>query len=465
MVLGVPSLSDTAPRLLHLETAPSVREHNAVFWEPGLKIAIAGAGVVGIACAHELAQDGHEVTVFERRSTVAEEASFATGALIAPGWTAPWAHDHRRLAWPWTRGGAGLQMARLPRGGEWSWIWQWRNAGKDPQRAPNQAQMHRWVRYSQERQRAITDQHQFDHDRSHGMLVLLRSPQETDRAEISLQQLRELGLAPRLLSAHEARSLEPALSAETPLHSAVELGGEAVANCREFAVLLRAQSQQLGCRFEFNTIVSRVEPNLNAGVSLTLTSTASHPGGDAPQEPTRRFDAVVICAGVASVGMLAPLGLKLPMQAVIGHSLSAAVREPMDAPQSAVLDARHGISISRLGQRLRVAGGAEWGLGSGPPSRATLQRLYRALADWFPGAVRLGGQAGSVQEWRGIEATLPDAMPMVGASRVPGIWLNVGHGQAGWSVACGAARSLADRMAGRAPDIDMSPCSPHRYGL
>ncbi len=420
---------------------------------------------MGIACAHELSQDGHEVTVFERRSTVAEEASFANGALIAPGWTAPWAQDQRRLAWPWSASGAGLQLSRLPRGREWSWLWQWRRAGQSSQMLSNHAQIHRWLRYSQECQQAITDQYQFEHDRSHGMLVLLRSEPEAAAAEAPLAQLRDLGLTPRLLSADEARALEPALNTETPLHGAVELGGEAVANCREFAVLLRAQAQGMGCRFEFNTIVSRIEPQLTAGVNLTLTHTASHPSGKTSDDTAQRFDAVVVCTGVAAAGMLSPLGLKLPLQPVVGHSLSAAVREPMDAPQSAVLDARHGISIARLGQRVRVAGGAEWGRESGPPSKAGLQRLYRALSDWFPGAVRLGGPAGSVQEWRGVQATVPDGMPLIGASRLPGIWLNLGHGQVGWSVACGAARALSDRIEGRAPDIDLGACSPQRYGL
>lgn len=420
---------------------------------------------MGIACAHELSQDGHEVTVFERRSTAAEEASFANGALIAPGWTAPWAHDHRRLAWPWSTNGVGLQLSRLPSGSEWSWLWQWRRAGQGSRMLTNHAQIHRWVRYSQERQQAITDLYQFEHDRSHGMLVLLRSETEAAVAEAPLQQLRDLGLTARMLSADEARTLEPALNTETPLHGAVELGGEAVANCREFAVLLRAQAQRMGCRFEFNTIVSRIEPQLNAGVNLTLTHTAAHLSGQTPNGTAQHFDAVVVCSGVAAAGMLSPLGLKLPLQSVVGNSLSAAVREPLDAPQSAVLDARHGISIARLGQRVRVAGGAEWGRESGPPSKAGLQRLYRALSDWFPGAVRQGGPAGSVQEWRGVQATLPDGMPLIGESRLPGIWLNLGHGQAGWSVACGAARALTDCIEGRTPDIDLTTCSPQRYGL
>lgn len=421
--------------------------------------------MVGIACAHELSLDGHEVTVFERRSTVAEEASFSSGALIAPGWTAPWSPAERQLGWPWSTATDGLQLARLPRGSEWSWLWQWRQAQKGPHLATVREQIHQLVRYNQERLQAITDQYQLEHDRSHGMLVLLRSEQDTSLAQAPLQQLRDLGLPVKMLTADEARGLEPALSAETSLHSAIELGGEAVANCREFAVLLRAQAQQSGCLFEFNTIVSRIEALTPAGFQLELVHTASHPNNDGAPTRPRRFDSVVMCTGAASAGLLAPLDLKVPLQTVRGHSLSAAVREPMDSPQSAVLDARLGVSIARLGQRVRVAGGREWGRESSTPSKAGLQRLYRALSDWFPGAVRLGGPAGNVQEWCGAQATLPDGAPLIGASRVPGLWLNLGHGPCGWSMACGSARVLADQVGGRTPELTLIQCSPQRYGI
>lgn len=429
-----------------------------------MKIAVVGAGVVGIACAHELSQDGHEVTVFERRSTVAEEASFASGALIAPGWSAPWNPAAQKVGWPWSTATDGLQLARLPRGKEWSWLWQWRQAHQGPQHAV-QEQIHRLMRYSQERLQAITDRHQLEHDRSHGMLVLLRTERDASLAQATLQQLRDLGLPAKHITADEARALEPALSTETALHGAIELGGEAVANCREFAVLLRSQAQQSGCRFEFNTIVSRVD-TLTPGFQLELVRTASHPNhhDEAAQQP-QRFDAVVICAGAASAGLLGSMGLKVPLQTVRGHSLSAAVREPMDAPQSAVFDARLGVSIARLGQRVRVAGGQEWGRGSNTPSKTGLRRLYRALSDWFPGAVRLGGPAGNVQEWCGEQATTPDGAPLIGPSRVPGLWLNLGHGPCGWSVACGSARLLADQISARAPALSLVQCSPQRYGI
>jgi len=50
-----------------------------------MKVAVIGAGVVGITTAYELAVQGHEVKVFERNSSVAQECSFANAGVISPG--------------------------------------------------------------------------------------------------------------------------------------------------------------------------------------------------------------------------------------------------------------------------------------------------------------------------------------------------------------------------------------------
>lgn len=429
-----------------------------------MRIAVVGAGVMGTTTAFELTRDGHEVVVYERRSTVAEEASFASGALVAAGWTAPWTQPERSLGMPWGAGPGGLKLTGLPRGAEWRWLWRWLQAGKGQRHVEQHRQLHQWVRYSQERLLAITEERNLDHDRSQGMLVLWRTAREAELARASLEQMKALDMAFRELSAEQARALEPALSTETPLHGAVELGGEAAANCREFALSIRAEAQQMGCRFVFSTSVEAIEARDQGGrvdLRLAAATKTAPPGTD----DRSHFDAVVMCTGAQGAGLLHPLGLRLPLQPVYSHSLSAAVREPLDAPTSAVLDAGHGVSIARLGQRIRVAGGSEFGSTPGQMSKTTLRRLYAVLSDWFPGAVRLGGPRGSVQEWCGAQATPPDGLPLVGATRLPGVWLNLGHGGAGWSMACGTARVLADQLSGATPAIDAASSSPQRLGL
>ena len=56
-----------------------------------MQVAIIGAGIVGVTTAYELAVLGHEVTVFERRTSVAAETSFANAGVLAPGYVTPWA--------------------------------------------------------------------------------------------------------------------------------------------------------------------------------------------------------------------------------------------------------------------------------------------------------------------------------------------------------------------------------------
>ena len=174
------------------------------------------------------------------------------------------------------------------------------------------------------------------------------------------------------------------------------------------------------------------------------------------------FDAVVLSAGVHSAALAQPLGLHIALTAVYGHSVSVAVREDMDAPVSAVMDERYKVAISRLGQRVRVAGGAEIGGRVDRPGARAFDTLHKVLYDWFPGAARHGRTGGQMQTWKGARPMLPDGPPLVGASAVPGLWLNLGHGSSGWALACGSARVLADQISGRDPGIDAQSLSPQR---
>ena len=80
------------------------------------------------------------------------------------------------------------------------------------------------------------------------------------------------------------------------------------------------------------------------------------------------------------------------------------------------------------------------------------------LDDWFPGAA-LTREA---QQWKGARPMLPDGPPVLGESGAPGIWLNLGHGSSGWTLACGSARVLAERIAGRDAPLDMTALTAAR---
>ena len=402
-----------------------------------MKIAIVGAGIIGVTTAYELASDGHEVTVFEQRSAAAEEASFATAGLLAPHLLSPWAvpgFGHAlRLMGPHAtlRLSGGLSRAN------WAWLSRWRSA-THASSAPATT-LERLAQYSQSRLQALAQRHELDFEASQGRLVLLRTEQERAQLQPALQVLRDSGVALREIDADVARQIEPGLSPEAPLAGAIHLPDARAGNCRLFAQLLRQGTQGSGVHFAFNTRIDRIG---TTPVGVVVQG----------ESDLRRFDAVVLCAGTASAALLPALGLRLPMAAVYGYSVSAPLRESTHAPQASVVDAAQQISITRLGQRVRIAGGAELAGADAEHHAATLQRLYRTLNDWFPGGAQLSS---GVQVWRGARPLLPDGAPVVGASGVPGLWLNTGHGAGGWALACGSARALADLMAQRAPEVPL----------
>lgn len=408
-----------------------------------MKIAVIGAGIIGVSTAWELACDGHEVTVFERRIAAAEEGSFANSGLIAPAYSSPWATPGmslRVLRQLFARH-SPVRHALPLTGGDLAWMWKsWRACSADTS-LRNRLALQGLARYSQARLHALSAELELEFDRSPGLLVLLRSEREQAQLRPGLQLLKDQGLAYRELSPDEARTIEPALNPDTAFLGAVHLPQDEAGNCRQFALLLKNAALARGVQFSFSTEVERLTPGTGMDVHI------------AGQGLPRRFDAAVLCAGTDSARLLRGLGLKLPLAAVHGYSVSANVREPLNAPRSAVMDERYKVAITRLGNRVRVGGGAELGGRADRQSAAAVRTLYKVLQDWFPGAAVLSS---GVQTWKGTRAMLPDGPPLLGASGIPGLWLNCGHGSSGWTLGCGAARALADLVAGRTPETDLT---------
>lgn len=419
-----------------------------------MKIAVIGAGIIGITTAYELAADGHEVTVFERRGAAAEETSFANAGVVAPGSVTPWAAPGMpgKVLGNLLSRHAAVKLSLPLSGTDLAWMWKWWRACKLETYLSNRVRLQRLAFYSRERLHHLTTVLQLDYDRSDGYTVLLRSEKDSRLVQPGLQVLRDAGVAFSEINAEAVRKIEPAINPDTEFLGGIHLPDDEVANCRQFALLLKDKARDSGVKFEFSTTVAHLNPTGAASILIA--------GEDSP----RQFDRVVMCAGLASAALLKPLGLKIPMTAVYGYSISAPIREPLNAPRSALMDERYKVAISRLGNRVRVAGSAEIGGSLGKHRASSVQTLYKVLHDWFPGAAQIANTGASVQLWKGARPMLPDGPPLVGDSGIAGLWLNLGHGSSGWALSCGSARALADVMAGKTPDIDMEGLGIDRLG-
>jgi D-amino-acid dehydrogenase len=435
-----------------------------------VKIAIVGAGIIGVTTAYELAGEGHEVVVFERRGSVAAETSFSNAGVVAPGYVTPWAAPGMagKVLGHLLSAHSPVRIGGIPGAAEVAWMWQWWRACRMRTYQSNRLTMQRLAAFSRDRLHRLCRELKLDYERSDGYLVLLRRAKDLALVRPGLDSLAALKTRFELLDPAQCRVVEPGLSSETALHGGVYLPDDEVGNCRQFATLLRSEAERLGARFCFHTQVDRVVPGrlpqlVHQHTPPRRTGAATASGGKpdesgdtrpmVPDPVTEAFDAVVMCAALDSNALLRPLGLKLPMIAVYGYSVTAPLRRieahPDHGPRSALMDERYKVAISRLGARVRVAGGAEIG---GPADRnnaKAIATLYRVLHDWFPSAAHLT----QAQVWKGARPMLPDGPPVLGRSGIEGVWLNLGHGSAGWAMACGSARLIADALARRSPPI------------
>lgn len=424
-----------------------------------MRVAVIGAGIAGITSAWELAADGHEVTVFDRRGSAAAENTFAHAGLLAPAFAEPWVrqpgHDVRWQSSPRVLG------------------WRWRSwlARRGARLAANRTRLQKLGWYSHELLGQLSTALKLEHEQAHGHLVLYRTVDDLTVSQKRLDRWKEAGVRFQVLKPAQCLALEPGLNPDAPLHAGVHIPQHGVGNCRQFALMLRSHAQQRGVVFRQHTTVQAIHPGSKPSITSLITSSegptrmtafaAETPADDPdtevmPHEPqTETFDAIVVCAAEGAAPLLAPLGLKLPLLPVYGYSVTAPLRRsehhPLIGPRAAVGDEHADVLISPIGSRVRISGAWEFGGSPRKNHKKSLQALYKAFDLWFPGAARMS----HAQIWKGARPMLPDGMPQLGASGLPGVWMNIGHGDHGWTLACGSARVVADLVTGRAPAIDV----------
>ena len=172
-----------------------------------------------------------------------------------------------------------------------------------------------------------------------------------------------------------------------------------------------------------------------------------------------RADAYLVALGSHSPLLLKGVGMRLPVYPVKGYSITVPITDAAGAPESTVMDETHKVAVTRLGDRIRVGGTAELAGYTLKLHEARRQTLEHVVTDLFP----RGGDVTRAEFWCGLRPMTPDGTPVIGATRLPNLFLATGHGTLGWTMAAGTGRVLADVISGRTPEIDLAGLTAERY--
>ena len=416
-----------------------------------MKVIVLGSGVIGVTSAWYLAEAGHEVTVLDRQPGPALETSFANAGEISPGYASPWAGPGiplKALKWLFMRHSPlfirpapSLSMLRFA-------IAMLRNCTAAAY-AVNKSRMVPLAEYSRDMLRALRAETGIAYDeRSQGTLQLFRTEKLLAGAGKDVAVLRELGVPHEILDAEGCIRAEPALArVREKFVGGLRLPEDETGDCFKFTVGLRDLAAARGVDFRYGVTIDRL---LADGDRLAGVATDHGPVAG---------DVYVLALGSHTPRMLRPHGIKLPVYPVKGYSLTVPITDPSAAPESTVMDEKHKVAITRLGDRIRVGGMAEldgYSATLNPRRRATLEHV---VSDLYPA----GGDARAGCFWSGLRPMTPDGPPVIGRAKFRNLWLNTGHGTLGWTMACGSGRVLADLVSGCAPAINARPLGLDRY--
>ena len=173
---------------------------------------------------------------------------------------------------------------------------------------------------------------------------------------------------------------------------------------------------------------------------------------------TLDVDGVVIAGGAWSASLANRLGPRIPLETQRGYHVT--VESNNLALRHTVMAVEHNIMVNPMRMGLRLAGSVEFaGLKAAPDYRRADILLERGR-EMFPHL-----DTSRTSEWMGHRPCLPDSLPVIGrAPRADNAWFAFGHGHVGMCGAASTGREIANLVAGRAPQIDLAPFAPTRFG-
>ncbi|MBR8323276.1 MULTISPECIES: D-amino acid dehydrogenase [Burkholderia cepacia complex] len=431
-----------------------------------MHVIVLGAGVIGVTTAWHLREAGCDVTVIEREADVAQATSLGNAGVIAPGYVTPWAAPGMpgKILKYLFKPASPLIFRPTLDAAQWRWIARWLRECEFERFRVNKQRMQRIAYYSRACLHAFRERYPFDYGASRGYLQLLRGAFDVDMVQPALKVLRDAGIAFRELDAAGCIAIEPGLrwARQAPV-GGIYLPDDEAGDCARFTRELRALCEANGVTFRFNTELRALDVAGGKARGVRVAAVGgNHEGngsGGARHGTTLAADAIVVALGVDSAGLLRPYGIDVPLYPVKGYSATLAVVDDEKAPCAALMDESLKTAITRFGPTLRVAGTAELGNRHAALRQQALDTLMKVLDDWFPHAA----DRTSARFWVGRRPMTPDGPPLLGASGIDGLWLNVGHGSTGWAMSMGSGKVVADLVTGRAPEIDLAGLTLARY--
>lgn len=410
------------------------------------RIIIVGGGIVGIATAALLSEQGHSVTIIDR-SGLAEQTSKGNAAALAFSDIMPLASPKILLKAPkWLLdplGPLSIRPSYLPKLAPW--LWQFWKASLPARQQTSIAAQTALMRLAESELMALVDRAgmagRVRHD---GSLELYESQAEFNATTVGWKRREQAGISFEHVRGSRLAELQPGLSSQFVAGTFVP-GWKTVSEPQHFALALWAHAQRCGATFEKADVVG-------------LERTANGPSVRLADGAIREADRIVICAGAWSTRLINPVTrLRIPLDTERGYNTTLPPGA-FDLKRQLIFG-NHGFVMTPLETGVRVGGAVELGGLDLPPNYARSKSMLAKAASFLPGLKTGGGV-----EWMGFRPSMPDSLPVIGAlPEDPAVLLAFGNGHLGLTQSAAMGRLIADLVGNKTLSIDIAACRPDRF--
>ncbi|MFT0548887.1 D-amino acid dehydrogenase [Allopusillimonas ginsengisoli] len=413
-----------------------------------MHVCIIGAGIIGTSTAWQFARQGARVTLIEASSGAGLATSYANGGQLSYSYVAPLAEPGVLPYLPkWLfNGESPLRFRPRLDPHQWRWCLAFMLACRSSQVKDTTAAMLTLSYLSRDTLHQWMNETPISfHHKTNGKLIAYRSPALVKKARKLVAYQAGYGAQQSVLNRQECIALEPALGElGEALAGAVYTPGEEVGDCHLLTTgLFNAISRHSAAVVRTGAHVRKLIRSGNRIVAAELDSgehiTADH---------------FVVAAGMASRRLLQTVNEEAMLYGLKGYSLSIPMSDaPGAAPAISVTDYERRIVYAPIGPVMRIAAMVDMGDRSADINPQRIALLKRQVNNTFPSL-----DTASATEWAGERPATPTGKPIIGRSHAAeNLWLNIGHGALGFTVACGSAVLLQALVSGQPVPINARP--------
>jgi D-amino-acid dehydrogenase len=399
-----------------------------------MHVIVIGAGIVGCATAYQLLRDGHSVALVDAQAQAGRVSSFANGAQLSYSYVEPLASPATLRALPKLlfEKESALRFELRMDWRQWAWGLRFLASCRTSQTQRGTLALLELATLSRHTLEIWMQENAWEFDFArNGKLVLCRDAKSLDAQARQVQLQASMGSVQEVLTAAQCIEREPILAALAASGSAFAGGIWTASECMADPYkLCQSLVQSIAKRGGILHFSHRVE-------SIELCQGRFH--ALHTSQGTLQADACVITAGAATPALCEPLGIHLPIYPIKGYSVTVPILHLNRIAKCSITDLGLKTVFAPLGNTLRVAAAAEIVGHDVQVAPKRVAQMLQAVERLFPGACDLS----SPSTWAGLRPATPNSLPIIGASRIPNVYLNAGQGALGLTLAAGSAARLS----------------------